>query len=274
MRIPLPRRRQTRATATLSQSRPASAEPATAGPASSASAARRRSPARPGRLVRTLLLVGLLAALTSPGRKLVRVFARWADRHADRFTEPETVTYGRLIAPLLGGLYQRAADDVAAEFKGVAKGHRPTIVDIGCGTGELAVAISRKVREGRIVGIDNSPSMLLRASRHETTDGRVRFIAGDGARLPFPDESVEFVVSTLSLHHWSNPDGVLAEIDRVLVPRGSAFIYDLRLLTLSSKEMAGVASRAGLAAGLVSQERVKGGFPNRLFVRFRFDRGD
>lgn len=130
------------------------------------------------------------------------------------------------------------------------------------------------MREGRIVGIDSSPSMLLWASRHETTDGRIRFIGGDGARLPFPDESVDVVVSTLSLHHWSNPDGVLGEIDRVLVPGGSALIYDLGLLTLTSREMAGVATRAGLSAELISQERVRGGFPNRLFVRFRFDRGD
>lgn len=271
MRVPLPGRMRAEASANTSQ--PGAPSPASAA-SPTPSGVRNRRPTRRARLVRTLLLVGLFAAFTSPGRKLARGFARWADRHADRFAEPGTLTYGRLIAPLLGGLYRRAADDVAVAFKGAAKGHRPTIVDIGCGTGELALAISRKVREGRIVGIDNSASMLLWASRHETTDGRIRFIAGDGARLPFPDESVDLVVSTLSLHHWSNPDGVLAEIDRVLVPGGSAFIYDLGLLTLSSKEMAGVASRAGLPAELISQERVKGGFPNRLFVRFRFDRED
>ena len=120
----------------------------------------------------------------------------------------------------MGRLYRRAAEDVAAEFKGFGRGKRPTIVDMGCGTGDLAVAISRKLRESRIVGIDTSPSMLLYASRHETTDGRLRFMVGDGARMPFADGSVDMVVSTLSLHHWADPVAVLAEIDRVLRPGG------------------------------------------------------
>jgi ubiquinone/menaquinone biosynthesis C-methylase UbiE len=179
--------------------------------------------------------------------------------------------YGKMIAPFLNRLYRRAAEDVAAEFKGFGRGKRPTIVDIGCGTGELAVAISHRLHESKIVGIDSSPSMLLWASRHETTDGRLRFLVGDGARLPFGDGSVDMVISTLSLHHWTDPTAVMAEIDRVLRPGGCALIYDMGLLTLTPQKMARVTADAGIAPASVSFDRVRGGLLSRFFVRFRFD---
>jgi SAM-dependent methyltransferase len=226
---------------------------------------------RRAKALRTILLVGVFAAFTSPGRRLVRSIARRADRHVESFTEPESLIYVRVIAPFLGRLYGRAADEVGAELKDLPKGQRPTIVDIGCGTGELVVAISKRLRQSRIVGIDASPSMLLWASRHETTDGRLRFLVGDGARLPLPDESVDVVVSTLSLHHWVDPSAVLAEIDRVLVPGGCALIYDLGLVTLTRDEMGRALSGAGIPPETMRLERVHGGLLALLFVRFRFD---
>jgi SAM-dependent methyltransferase len=225
------------------------------------------------RFLRTILLVGLFAAFTSPGRRLARSVARWADGHVQGFAEPESLTYAKVIAPFLGRLYRRASEDVAAEFKGFGKGKRPLIVDIGCGTGELAVAISKRLRESRIVGLDSSPSMLLWASRHETTDGRLRFLVGDGAKLPFADGSVDMVVSTLSLHHWTDPSAVMAEIDRVLRPGASALVYDLGLLTMTTEEMARVAANAGIAPHSITFDRVHGGFLSQFFVRFRFDPG-
>jgi SAM-dependent methyltransferase len=223
------------------------------------------------RVLRTLLLAGLFAAFTSPGRRLVRSIARWADRHVETFKEPESLVYVRVIAPFLGRLYRRTAEEVGAELGNLPKGERATVVDIGCGTGELAVAISKRLRQARIVGIDASPSMLLWASRHETTDGRIRFLVGDGARLPVPDVSVDVVVSTLSLHHWTDPAAVLTEIDRVLAPGGCALIYDLGLLTLTRDEMARALSSAGIPPETMRLERVRGGLLSRLFVRFRFD---
>jgi len=251
--------------------RKAISDPAIGGRGKAVPVGSKPSRSRRSRVLRTILLVGLFAAFTSPGRRLARSLARWADRHIEGFAEPESLTYAKVIAPFLGRLYRRAAEDVAAEFKGAVKGKRPTIVDIGCGTGELAVAISRKLRESRIVGIDSSPSMLLFASRHETTDGRLRFLVGDGSRMPFADESVDMVVSTLSLHHWSDPSPVMAEIDRVLRPGGCALIYDLGLVSLTPQEMARVTTDAGISADSVVFERVRGGLLSRFFVRFRFD---
>jgi ubiquinone/menaquinone biosynthesis C-methylase UbiE len=54
------------------------------------------------------------------------------------------------------------------------------------------------------------------------------FVVGDAAALPFPDGSFEVVVSTMSMHHWSDPIAGLNEIGRVLRPDGRALIWDLR----------------------------------------------
>jgi SAM-dependent methyltransferase len=223
------------------------------------------------RLLSALLLVGALAVLTRPGKQVARVVARWIDGRVERFSEPESGTYARVLAPVLGRLYRRVADEAAAELAARGLIRRPTIVDLGCGPGDLVVAISRRIRDARIIGLDLSPSMLLWAGRHATTDGRLKFVVGDAADLPFGDASVDLVVSTLSLHHWAEPADVFAEIARVLRTGGVALVYDLDLLTLGSSQMAEVAREAGLEPGDITRERVGGGLITRLFVRFRLE---
>ena len=52
--------------------------------------------------------------------------------------------------------------------------------------------------------------------------------AGDAADIPLPDNTIDLVVSTLSLHHWNSPVAVFNEINRVLRPGGAYLIFDLR----------------------------------------------
>ena len=81
-----------------------------------------------------------------------------------------------------------------------------------------------------LTGVDISDAMVERAARRAAGAGlseRVRFEVGDVAALPLSDGEFDGVVSTLSLHHWSEPTHGLAEIHRVLKPGGEARIYDL-----------------------------------------------
>ena len=80
--------------------------------------------------------------------------------------------------------------------------------------------------------------MVERAKRHESEGGRLRFVVGDAADLPFEAETFDVVVSTLSLHHWAEPAASLAEIRRALRPGGFALLYDFRLITLESTALA------------------------------------
>lgn len=223
------------------------------------------------RFVSAVLLLGVLAALTRPGRRLTRTLARRLDARVECFTEPGSHTYVHFFAPIFEHLYRRVVDDVTRELAARGRSRRPAIVDLGCGPGDLVVAISRRLREAQIVGIDLSPSMLLWAGRHATTDGRLRFIVGDAADLPFDDASVDLVVSTLSLHHWTEPADAFAEIARVLRPGGVALIYDLGLLAFTPAEMAALAAEAGLDPDDIERERVRGGLLSSFYVRFKIE---
>ena len=223
------------------------------------------------RFLSAVLLFWLFAAFTRPGRSLSRAVARAIDARMENFAEPGSATYARFFAPFLGRLYGRVAEEAAGELEDRGLNRRAHVLDIGCGTGDLVVALSRRLRDARIIGIDLSPSMLLYAGRHATTDGRLRFIVGDAASLPFDDGAVDLVVSTLSLHHWTEPADAFAEIARVLRPGGVALIYDLGLLTYMPSEMALIAADAGLEAADIERDGVGGGLITRLFVRFKLE---
>ncbi|MCX7708009.1 MAG: class I SAM-dependent methyltransferase [Anaerolineae bacterium] len=103
--------------------------------------------------------------------------------------------------------------------------------DLGCGAGQLAVELAQAAPELRVTGIDLSNLLLAQALRKAAAAGlahRVDFRTGDVERAPFEDASLDLVVSTLSLHHWSNPAAVLDEVARILKPGGAFVIFDLR----------------------------------------------
>jgi ubiquinone/menaquinone biosynthesis C-methylase UbiE len=109
--------------------------------------------------------------------------------------------------------------------------------DLGSGPGYLVTRLARTAPGLQVTGIDLSDEMLLEAERVARLSGladRIAFKEGDAAQIPFRDGSLDLVVSTLSLHHWSDPIAVLDEVARVLrpptkdQPGGSLLIFDLR----------------------------------------------
>jgi ubiquinone/menaquinone biosynthesis C-methylase UbiE len=104
-------------------------------------------------------------------------------------------------------------------------------VDLGCGPGHLVIRLAQAAPDLKITGIDLSDEMLLEAERYaqrSDLEDRISFRKGDAAEIPYPDESLDLVVSTLSLHHWSDPVVALDEIARALRPGGSFLVFDLR----------------------------------------------
>jgi SAM-dependent methyltransferase len=225
----------------------------------------------PRRLLSAAAVVLTMAVFTEPGRRATRSVARWIHGRAEGFGEPESRTYAHFFAPIFGRLYRGVAQEVVAELAARGLSRRATILDLGCGPGDLALELTHRLRDARVVGLDLSPSMLQLASRHATTDGRLSFIVGKAENLPFSDESVDLVVSTLSLHHWSEPAAAFAEIARVLRPRGVALIYDIGMLSLTPKEISAIAGDAGLDGDELRRERVRGGLGSRLLVRIRLE---
>ena len=96
-----------------------------------------------------------------------------------------------------------------------------TILDVGSGSGDVALAL---VRDGRQRGIevratclDRSAAMLAIARRRTGNDDRLTFVCGEGERLPFDDAAFDVVTCTLALHHFEPPAAraLLREMRRV-----------------------------------------------------------
>jgi demethylmenaquinone methyltransferase/2-methoxy-6-polyprenyl-1,4-benzoquinol methylase len=102
------------------------------------------------------------------------------------------------------------------------------VLDLGCGTGDLAIDIARLAEKGvEIIGLDYSPPMLELARRKAAKAGvgeKVTFLHGDAARLPFPDAYFDVVGISFTFRNltYKNPLGPLhlAEVMRVLKPGG------------------------------------------------------
>lgn len=136
--------------------------------------------------------------------------------------------YDRHTARLFGGLHKSVIEDVAA-----AAPTGGSVLDAGCGSGRLAVLIARRRQDLRVRGVDLEPGMVEVAARRaeqENLASRVHFTAADLAGLPQPDDSVDVIVSTASMHHWADAGAVIASLDRVLRPGGQLWIYDFRIV--------------------------------------------
>ena len=105
-----------------------------------------------------------------------------------------------------------------------------SVLDVGCGTGTLAVAAKRRVGPtGIVCGIDASPEMIVKASKKAKKAGvEVAFQKELAQSLPFPDAQFDVVLSTLMLHHLPKKvrQQCAQEIQRVLKPGGRVLAVD------------------------------------------------
>jgi len=98
-----------------------------------------------------------------------------------------------------------------------ALGEPRRVLDIGCGTGQLAARIKEARPSLRIVGCDFSAGMLRQAAARPCD---VHWVRGDAGRLPFHDAAFDAVVSTEAFHWFPDQEAALREFFRVLQPQG------------------------------------------------------
>ena len=98
----------------------------------------------------------------------------------------------------------------------------PTIVEVGCGTGQVLEEITHVVKTKNLIGIDPLEGWLSKAK--EKLNGKAKLIKGFGEDLPFENNSVDYVVCTEVLEHVIDPKVVLMEFNRVLKKEGLIII--------------------------------------------------
>jgi ubiquinone/menaquinone biosynthesis C-methylase UbiE len=125
------------------------------------------------------------------------------------------------------------------EFSGLWGEHDgEVLLDYGCGPGNDLVGFALYTGAQRIIGFDVSPRALElarnRLALHRIDPERVELIEGSDSSVAIPlgDEAVDFFQSQGVIHHTSDPDGILRELHRVLVPggRGVIMVYNRQSL--------------------------------------------
>ena len=141
-------------------------------------------------------------------------------RKPEAIPAPGAIIYNATVAIVLRKPETKIANEIVAEMG------NGTILDLGSGTGYLAIEIARRSPSLQVYGIDLSRQMVKIARRHAQGVDNARFVFGNAAQLPFKDNSIDLVISTGASHHWKTPRLVFDECYRVLKTGQEAWIYD------------------------------------------------
>jgi len=103
-----------------------------------------------------------------------------------------------------------------------------TILDAGCGSGELVVRLDS--RGMSVIGVDQSREMLSNAGKRVASSSNARNVElrlGTAEHLPLADSSVDGVIAHMLLHHLSEPTEFFTEASRVCRDQGRCTVIDL-----------------------------------------------
>lgn len=115
----------------------------------------------------------------------------------------------------------------ARRFRHILKNRSASVLDLCCGTGDMAFALYRQSGPdgAAITGADFARNMLERAAM-KGKGKPVRWVEADALRMPFDDGSFQLVTSAFGFRNLADYDAGLREIIRVLGPGGEVGILD------------------------------------------------
>jgi malonyl-CoA O-methyltransferase len=100
-----------------------------------------------------------------------------------------------------------------------------TIIDIGCGTGDMTLKLLHAYKQAHIIGMDFAEKMLGKTRdkltwREKILGRRPTLLCGDAERLPVADQSVDLIFSNLTLQWCNDLDATFTQFRRILKPGG------------------------------------------------------
>src|SRR4030095_6874812 len=111
----------------------------------------------------------------------------------------------------------------------VASWQSGKIVDLATGTGDLALALQKKLPDAEVTGVDFQPEMLKLAQ----SKGVRKTVLADAMKLPFADASFDCVTIAFGLRNMENWKDALVEMSRVLKRNGNLLVLEFSLPTRS-----------------------------------------
>ena len=108
-----------------------------------------------------------------------------------------------------------------------------TILDVGCGVGQITAALLKKYRKARVIGLERAPAMVALARKRAPWLRTLHGVAAEPEALPLPAASCDLIFSNLALPWALDLDRVFAEFRQVLKPGGALFFTTVGPDTLS-----------------------------------------
>jgi SAM-dependent methyltransferase len=141
--------------------------------------------------------------------------------------EAEVYTHGHHDSVLRSHRWRTAENSAAYLLPALQPGQ--SLLDVGCGPGNLTLDLAARVAPGRVVGVDRSEAVLeLARAEAAATEGApdVTFAVGDAYALPFEDGTFDVVHAHQLLQHLGDPVAALRELRRVARPGGVVAVRD------------------------------------------------
>lgn len=155
------------------------------------------------------------------------------------------------LTPLFDPIMRATVHDVTLKQHLVKEApiqKKSRVLDLGCGTGTLAILVKKAHPEAEVTGLDADERILDIARSKIAESGLIiKLDKGLASDLPYADESVDIVLSSLVFHHLNSENKILAlkEAYRILRPNGQLLILDfgkpnnflMRLITLIMRNL-------------------------------------
>lgn len=148
-----------------------------------------------------------------------------------------------------------------------------SVLEVAPGPGFFAVELA-KLRPYKIIGLDISETFVeIARANAAQANVRVDFRLGNASRLPFADESFDFLFCRAAFKNFTEPQRALAEMYRVLRPSGKALIIDLRRDTSNEAvEQQINAMRLGTINSLLTKLTFRFMLLKRAYTKREFER--